>query len=622
MASRFAKVVIDSPLPQLDRPFEYVVPEPLEVVVGARVRVPFGRAANQVDGFVIAVTNQREFVGELAELASITSALPALMPNIYRLARTVADRQAATINDVLKLAVPTRSVAVENKWLALNVGFGSKPKMASVEISKTAHLAAPFSVDDVPAWCQKFIDAARAQVSAGHSTLICLPDFRDFEVLSKCIQNTDLAQYFVDYSASRTASKRYSSFLSCLTDGPHIVVGNRAAIYAPVQNLGLICVWDDADQSHIEPSAPYSHTREVALIRQSLEKCSILFSSHSRSTEIQRLIEIGFLTREADDRAPKIRVTESETRIDGQAWSLVRTALKHGPVLVQVSTKGTSKSAYCSSCSDRAKCGSCNGPIWIDQSQAARCRWCYQTNLNFTCNSCGAKKLRAGRPGSTRTIADFGRAFPGIQIIESTGDTPIQWLKSGRKIVVSTPGAEPRIEGGYVAVVLLDCNDLISRDSLRASEEAIRVWSNAVALQAENGLTIAVGLSGPIAKKFADWNLDELAENELRQRRELRFPPAVRMASLTGERDLLHKVLTEIENQPGVEILGPMPLPSVGSNNDWRALLRFEYSQGAALSSMLKAQILLATAGSKRVSSKSGRAVRPIKINMDDSEVI
>ena len=119
MASLFAKVVIDSPLPQLDRPFEYAVPEDLApaISVGSRVRVPFGRAATQTDGFVVGLSQTAEFQGELASLSSLISTLPALAPNIYDLARAVADRQAATLNDVLKLAVPTRSVAVEKRWL-------------------------------------------------------------------------------------------------------------------------------------------------------------------------------------------------------------------------------------------------------------------------------------------------------------------------------------------------------------------------------------------------------------------------------------------------------------------------------------------------------------------------
>jgi primosomal protein N' (replication factor Y) len=120
-----------------------------------------------------------------------------------------------------------------------------------------------------------------------------------------------------------------------------------------------------------------------------------------------------------------------------------------------------------------------------------------------------------------------------------------------------------------------------------------------------DGQAVAVGLPGTLGLKFSQWKQSEISAHELNQRRELRFPPAVRMASLAGERDLLD-----------------MPIQIAGANSDWRALLRYEYGQGAALAALLKAQVLQSTAGHRRVSAKSGRAMRPIKINMDDTEVI
>lgn len=224
--------------------------------------------------------------------------------------------------------------------------------------------------------------------------------------------------------------------------------------------------------------------------------------------------------------------------------------------------------------------------------------------------------LKQGRAGATRTSAEFGKAFPGTKIIESNGDNRLERVSESKQIVVSTPGAEPRVDGGYGAVVLLDCNELLSRDNLRASEDAIRIWSNAIALMKSGGLAVAVGLQGFLGQKFALWSQAEIAHHEYLSRAELRFPPFIRMASLSGERDLLEKVLASLPSE--IEILGPMPIATKdAAADDWRALIRYDYSQGATLAATLKAQVLLATAGAKRVSAKSGRAQRPIQIKMD-----
>jgi primosomal protein N' (replication factor Y) len=130
------------------------------------------------------------------------------------------------------------------------------------------------------------------------------------------------------------------------------------------------------------------------------------------------------------------------------------------------------------------------------------------------------------------------------------------------------------------------------------------------------GLAVAVGLQGFLGQKFALWSQAEIAQHEYLSRVELRFPPFIRMASLSGERELLAKVLEALPAE--IEVLGPMPVTTKNAAaDDWRALIRYEYAQGAALATTLKAQVLLATAGSKRVSAKSGRAQRPIQIKMD-----
>ena len=622
----FARVAIDSPLPQLDRLFEYIVPPELaaEISVGVRVRVPFGRGNSLNDGFVIELAETPDFDGKLAEIAEVVSSAKVLMPNVYQLARSVADRQAATLSDVLKLAVPNRSVAVEKKWLSALEASNPTVTSKNVPATRATKIIEPRSNEGSPIWATEFLARIESQIGSNKSVIIALPDYRDQAVMLAELAKSEFADRTVDYSSQQTKSIRYSAFLRCLLPQALVVVGSRAAIYAPLQNLGEIIIWDDGDSSHLEPTSPYSHTREVAMIRQKIEDCSLFFASHARSSEVQRLVEMGYLKDESVAFAiPRLAITETAARVDGTAWALIRDAVETGAVLVQVTSRGTSTSAYCSSCAERAMCSSCHGPLWLDGQGHPRCRWCNSTNLNFTCASCKNRTLRHGRAGSTRTSAEFGKAFPGAQIIESNGENRLEWITPGKRIVIATPGAEPRVIGGFQAVVLLDCNELMSRDSLKASEEAVRLWSNAIALLSPNGRAIAVGLAGQLGKKLALWSQSDIAAAELATRRELRFPPALRMASISGEAELLQKVSAALAEDPRIEVLGPMPIQSRDQGaQDWRALLRFEYSNGAELAHFLKAQILLLTAGSKRVSAKSGRAQRPIRIKMDDAEVI
>ncbi|HEY5135468.1 MAG TPA: hypothetical protein VIJ41_06745, partial [Candidatus Nanopelagicales bacterium] len=108
-----ARVAVDVALPHLDRPFDYVVPEPLSAaaVPGTRVRVRF--AGTLVDGWVLERTDRTEHTGRMERLAKVVSPDPVLTPEVAALARAVADRWSGTLADVLRAAVPPRHAAVE-----------------------------------------------------------------------------------------------------------------------------------------------------------------------------------------------------------------------------------------------------------------------------------------------------------------------------------------------------------------------------------------------------------------------------------------------------------------------------------------------------------------------------
>ena len=230
--------------------------------------------------------------------------------------------------------------------------------------------------------------------------------------------------------------------------------------------------------------------------------------------------------------------------------------------------------------------------------------------------------MKQGRAGSTRTASDFGRAFPGVQIIESTAEQKNVTIKRSHAIVIATPGAEPQVDGGYSAVVILDAARMLARDSLRAEEDAVRYWSNAIASLSETGTAVVVGLEGALAKKLQSWDQIGIAAAALAERRALRFPPAVRIASLSAEPALLADLSEELKLLPDIEILGPVPVLQTGREVESKLIIRFEYSRGAELSAALKGISMRLSAGQSRFNPKSGRAMRPIRIKMDDPEVI
>ncbi|MFD1120802.1 primosomal protein N' family DNA-binding protein, partial [Sphaerisporangium aureirubrum] len=108
-----ARVVVDTPLPHLDRPFDYLVGAGMDAdaVAGCRVRVRF--AGKLTDGFLLERVESSEHEGALLGLERVVSPEAVLTPEIAALCRAVADRYAGTMSDVLRLAVPPRHARVE-----------------------------------------------------------------------------------------------------------------------------------------------------------------------------------------------------------------------------------------------------------------------------------------------------------------------------------------------------------------------------------------------------------------------------------------------------------------------------------------------------------------------------
>jgi primosomal protein N' (replication factor Y) len=625
--SKIARVILESPLPNLDKVFDYGVAEHLvdTIQAGQRVRVPFGRSKKALDGYVIEVVAESSFTGKLSQISEIVSEVAVLPENIYRLISSVASRQASTTGDVLASAVVARSVRVEKKFVDGQPLLQARKSPPSFSVSAT--LARPTLVTSSHAeratagWIETILTAAAKNIEAGFSAIVLVPDFRDQALLRSAIENSALSSHYIDFSTEQKGSARYENFLKCLTEGAHLVVGSRSSLYAPLQNLGIIICFDDGDRNFLDQQSPYAHARDIALLRQSEEKCSLLFVSHSRSTEVQRLVDIGYATEQTDPFvAPKLAFDETTARVSTLAWQTIRESTETGVVLVQVGSKGVARTAYCTDCSKRALCTRCNGPIWIDATSTPRCRWCNAQNLAFKCDDCGSAKLRQGSGGATRTITEFGAAFPGLQLVESTGDKPLLTVEGKSKIVVSTPGAEPHATDGYSAVVILDAKQSLNRDSLRASEDAVRQWSNAIAKLAPDGRAVIVGIPSKLGQRLALWQQVEIARDELENRRDLDFPPHLRLGSVEGPIDAISDIVSSVKIKE-VQALGPISVLSRTGEEQQRLILKYPYASGHELALTLKAAQLRFTSGMTKTSA-AGRVSRAVRVRMDDPEVI
>jgi primosomal protein N' (replication factor Y) len=145
-------------------------------------------------------------------------------------------------------------------------------------------------------------------------------------------------------------------------------------------------------------------------------------------------------------------------------------------------------------------------------------------------------------------------------------------------------------EGGYGAALLLDSWALLGRADLRAGEETLRRWMNAATLVRATG-TVVVAADGahPVVQALVRWDPGWLAGRELADRRDLGFPPATRMAALSGSPAALAEFLRAARLPAGADLLGPVPEPRRPGQDGEREryLVRVPRTEALALATAL-----------------------------------
>jgi primosomal protein N' (replication factor Y) len=628
-----ARLMVDVALPHLDRPFDYLVPAALDadVVPGSRVRVRF--SGRLVDGYVLDRRARTDHEGKLAYLERAVGREPALTPDTTALMRAVADRWAGSMVDVIRLGVPSRHASAER---AADPPADADPALApplsesglaryragAAFLSAVAQGRAARAVwQALPGedWPARLSEAVGTALAAGRGAIVVVPDARDLARVDAALAAVLGPGRHVALSAELGPAERYRRWLAVRRGAVRAVIGTRSATYAPVADLGLLAIWDDGDDLHAEPRAPYAHARDVLVLRSALCGAALLLAGHARTAEAQQLVESGWAHAIVADReavraaAPRAVAMADDAelardpaaaaaRLPSLAWRTARDALAAGhPVLVQVPRRGYAPGLACIRDRTPARCAQCAGPLAAPgRDQTLVCRWCGRPEVGWQCPVCQGRQVRATIVGATRTAEELGRAFPGVPIRTSGGDHVLDGVDGRAALVVATPGAEPLAPGGYGAALLLDGWALLTRADLRAGEETLRRWLNAAALvRAGGAVVVGADAAVPTVQALIRWDPAGAAARELAERAELGFSPAVRMAALTGTPAALAELVAAAELPASAQLLGPVP-----ADGAERLLVRVTRSDGAQLASGLKA------AAAARSARKAAEAVR------------
>jgi primosomal protein N' (replication factor Y) len=554
-----ARVLVDTGVFHLDQKYDYSVPEKLSdvVVPGVRVQLPFGN--RETEGIVVERVAQPERAGTLKTITKVLSPHVVATPALLDLIDKAADFYCCNPWDLVRSAIPPRVAGVDKEIPVVHqASHVSKSRKPTVFQSFKPLVSSHEQISDIVSDFKNL-----------GSVLIVAPDERDVEKIVESLSST--FNDVLKLSSASTREERYRNFLLSMRLNSSIVVGTRSAIFAPVRNLAAIIIYKESSPDHYELRAPGWNSSAIAKMRAESEGLALVLTGFTPSVRVAHEIDartIKFVNQRTQVNVQAF-VPSDGTLLPGRIFSEIKKALKKGPVLFIAPRKGYGNALLCSHCRNVALC-KCGGRLSVaSKGLAPTCAHCGSSFPAWRCSYCDRDKQYLAGRGIDRAAEEISRAFPGFPVVISAGDVIKESVDSKPALVLSTPGAQPQVNGGYAAVVVLDAIRFFSHTDINGQERARELlFETASMVNVDGQVLLVLDDSHPVVAAIARWNIAPLLKRELADRDELMLPPSVSSAVLVTDQAVapvivsgLKKALEDSRLPTSTRIYGPTLLP-------------------------------------------------------------
>lgn len=504
-----ARVVPD--VTGLDKQFDYLVPDALDVVVGTRVRVPLhGR---RVGGWVVALgpPDPDVPVERLVPIAAVSSVGPSA--DLVDLARWAAVRWGVgRLRPFLVSASPASMVKL--------TGRPRRTVVPGARVESGVEVVPPL-VDPLP---------VVSRAAATGPTLVVHPSPAAVRAIANRLRRQGLTVAVVPDEWSAAAA------------GVDVVVGGRSAVWAPCPGLGAIVVLDEHDESLQEERTPTWHARDVAIERAQRAGAACILVSPCPSGHA--LVWAG--ERRVDEPSPagwpNLEVVDRGT---DELWSrsLVSSeliAVLRDPslrVACVLNTKGRARLLACRACRAVQRCVECGSVVGQDDARRFVCGRC-AAHRPQVCAGCGATAMSSVRPGVTR-LRDELEAAAARRVVAVTGESETdRELSASADVFIGTEAVLHRVRSLDV-VAFLEFDSELLAPRYRAAEQALALLARAGRLVGprEGGGRVLVQTFVPDHPVLAAATLGDpcgLWEQQAPGRRLLGLPPFRALAEIDG----------------------------------------------------------------------------------------
>jgi primosomal protein N' (replication factor Y) len=513
----------------LDRELDYSIPVRMagRVDVGSVVRVPLhGR---KVRGFVTALRDEAR-IASPASISALVSKEPLFAQAELDLARWAADRYVVSMGSVLHRAVPGRFSAPSAPR--------AKPR-PQPPVARPAWLARADGLDRVVDSGRRAIvitpTAAQAAEAVAYASQRAAESGRGTLVISPRVELAGRIAAAVGGSAllhgDLPPSLRAKAWARARDGCARTLVGGRAALFAPLPNLGLVVVLGSHDDALKDERSPRLHALRVAMHRASSAGAAFMALGPAPPMELATSCEVLAPVRASRTARPEV-VAPRPGPLTARLVDAVSEAIARGAdALVFCARRGLALRVRCRDCGWYPRCDRCGLGLVLGDAEGSRelrCRGCARRQrVPSRCADCGSDKLDGVGWGSERIAAGLRGA--GVKpVLRADAASPLPADRPRPAAIVGTRAALESLHGGLVgAVCVADLDQLLGRADFRAAERAFQTMCDLAGALEPGGRFIVQTRepSSHAVQAFTRGSWTWFAQRELELRKAGGWPP-------------------------------------------------------------------------------------------------
>lgn len=562
---KYAKVAVPVPLKQ---EFTYSFDDGvLNVVPGVRVMVPFGR--REVQGYVVDVLDSKPDVGfEIKAVSKAIDKEPLFGKREYELALWMERFYFSSRGEILDVMIPGGRRDSSFGALDFEEPVFKKDVVLTVEqagavetvMGARTGLFYLFGVTG-SGKTEVFLQCAERVIAQGGQVIYLVPEITLTHQLAVQVMERFKNNVAILHSGL-TDSQRIAQWRRIKRSEVSLVIGARSAVFAPCENLRMIIIDEEHENSYKSGNDPRYHARQVAQKRIADCHGKLLMGSATPSLEAwhlmkdsSRMTRIDLTSRVGGGCMPKVEIADMthEDGIFGKTLQLemARTLGAGKQVILFLNRRGYSYYFHCRSCGYELKCPHCDVAMtYHKKTGTLKCHYCgYTQKPTRVCPVCGSLDVMYSGFGTEQVEQEVQRLFP--QYRTARLDTDV--VSKDRKIIQKTLdefragsldiliGTQMVAKGlnfpnvQLVGIVLADSGLLVPdfRAEERTFDLLVQVAGRSGRADSNGRVVVQTRMKdNPAIVMASKGEVEAFFDNELKLRKDLGFPPFSRMVNL------------------------------------------------------------------------------------------